>query len=825
MRKKTLVILLIIPFVIALLTFVSVVALTNSVAQDISSIRILNYRKNEGFKINGEYKLEAEYTFAQENGLIRPDADKLIWDIVEEDVDDSVASLVEKDGETYLKTGSNEGECTIRVTNKYGQQYDQITAHIYDKGIVLINTINEIATNRVDPTLYYGEYNFKYNGSNITKEKASIPLEISVIDDSGTGSYNYEVSSNITFDRENSTINIKDGGESYLTITSSSASYLTNTFNFEVVDEAVNVYSFDDLMNCTNKSQNGETVVMQVNLQSRDNALRKDENGNYINEYLYNNTKLFGNYDFKNQEFDFNDFIYTQDPKIDLKFVKQFLENGNLVQNFEYSRKVKVGIRVQKDFYGNGFTINMHDLAYPVHGKIDNVTGKLTPDRELDYFFGPLTFVSIGDVENIPVVRAYLCDNVGLLVDGDEITVNDVKLQNSNNVDNMFNLGFTGTVLEAQGKNITIENSLIQNGRTCIRAFSTDGLLIDNCLLQNAGEFIVKLGSNKINPTNHNKQIKFSNDFATVDMSFSEFFDSSAEVTNSADNLFTQLFSMESLGDAEADIALNILNEIQKGLDNYDGIFNSDNSKNYDAHITINDTYFYNSGIYSIAFETSFNGTYLYNGMPSLVRQLASMFGITPQDIGGTSYPVELTLSGDTRFYDWKDVDTIDSNSLIEANFGAYIGDITSDFEGMGDLSIDSFFPMKAILKEYCIRNRIAYYETDDEGVMHYYVNRPIAWYGGGYNGSDVINNIEQNEYYSFGKEIPVDIADDVIHGKHVPRSSELFSSSTLAKCVLAAIGSHPFKFMTNDVIENNEKPILFDEVPSLIDLSNRIAR
>ena len=825
MRKKTLVILLIIPFVIALLTFVSVVALTNSVAQDISSIRILNYRKNEGFKINGEYKLEAEYTFAQENGLKRPDADKLIWNIVEDNVGDSIASIVEKDGETYLKTGANEGQCTIRVTNRYGQQYDQITAHIYDQGIVLINTVNEIATNRVDPTLYYGEYDFKYSGSNIAKEKTSIPLDISVIDDSGTGSYNYEASQNIDFNRENSTINIKDGGESFLTITSTNASYLTNTFSFEVVDEAINVYSFDDLMNCTNKSQNGETVVMQANLQSRDNALKKDENGNYIDEYLYENTKLFGNYDFNKQTFNFNDFIYTQDPKIDLKFVKQFLDKGNLVQGFEYSQKIKVGIRVQKDFYGNGFTINMHDLAYPVHGKIDNVTGKLTPDRELDYFFGPLTFVSIGDIENIPVVRAYLCDNVGFLVEGNGITVNDVKLQNSNNVDNMFNLGFTGTVLEAQGKNITIQNSLIQNGRTCIRAFSTDGLLIDNCLLQNAGEFIVKLGSNKINPTNHNKQIKFSNDFATVDMSFSEFFDSSAEVTNSADYLFTQLFSMESLGDTEADIALDILNEIQKGLDNYDGIINSDNSKNYDAHITINDTYFYNSGIYSIAFETSFNGTYLYNGMPSLVKQLASMFGITPEDIGGTSYPVELTLSGDTRFYDWKDVDTIDSNSLIEANFGAYIGDITSEFEGMGDLSIDSFFPMKAILKEYCTRNKIAYYETDDEGKMHYYVNRPIAWYGGGYNGSDVIINIDENEYYSFSDKIPVDIADDVIHGRHVSWSSELFSSSTLAKCVLAAIGTHPFQFMTNGAIENNEKPILFDEVPSLIDLSNRIAR
>ena len=56
MKKKTLIILLIIPFVIALLTFVSVIALTNNVGID---PRIIwNYRDSEGFKINGEYKLE-----------------------------------------------------------------------------------------------------------------------------------------------------------------------------------------------------------------------------------------------------------------------------------------------------------------------------------------------------------------------------------------------------------------------------------------------------------------------------------------------------------------------------------------------------------------------------------------------------------------------------------------------------------------------------------------------------------------------------------------------------------------------------------------------
>ena len=827
MKKKTLVILLIIPFVIALLTFVSVVALTNAVGAD--PIIIWNYRPSEGFKINGEYKLEATLEY-DENLLLKPGSDTLVWEFQDE-VDPNVATISKKDDGYYLETGSETGENIVVICRTENRSVSKwMTIYVYDKGLVLINPTNNSSGSQIDPVRYYGEYDITYNDdlseSSLKKNHSKIPLNIEVYSDSGESDYIVnDYSKNISFDQSTNTINVKNEGEGYITLGIKNQEYIENTYSFNVIDEGVNVYSFNDLMMCTNKSQNGEVVVMQVNLESRVNALNKDTNGNYIDEYKQQNTKLFGNYNFDTQSFNFNDFIYFQDPKIETKFINQFLKNGQLVQGFEYTTQMKVGVRVQKDFYGNGFTINMHELAYPNHGKIDSVTGKLTPDRELDYFFGPLTFVSIGDIENIPVVRAYLCDNAGILLDGDNLTINDAKFSNSNSIDNMYNLGFTGTVVEVQGENNTIKNSVIQNGRTCLRAFSTDGLLVDNCLLQNAGEFIVKLGSNKINSTDHSKRIQFSNSLATVDSTFSEFFDSSADVNGSADNLFSSLFAAESLTNEEANNAEIILDEIQKGLDNYSGIINDDGSVNFDAHVTINDTYFYNSGIYSIAFESAFNGAYLYNGMPSLVKTLASIFGITPRDLGGTSYPVELTLSGDTRFYDWKDVDLIDSNSLIESNFAAYIGQLGGSSSELSNLSIDTFFPMKAILKQYCINNGLAYRESNSDGSTSYYVNRPIAWYGGGYNGSVLINNINENEYFSFSDNIEVDIVKDILHGINVGWSNDLLSASTLAKCVLAAIGSHSFQFITNGAISNNEKPILFDKVPSYLDLSSRFAR
>lgn len=43
--------------------------------------------------------------------------------------------------------------------------------------------------------------------------------------------------------------------------------------------------------------------------------------------------------------------------------------NDGKPESEKISDFVNVGVRVQKDFYGNGYTLNMHALAYP-YGEI-----------------------------------------------------------------------------------------------------------------------------------------------------------------------------------------------------------------------------------------------------------------------------------------------------------------------------------------------------------------------------------------------------------------------------------------------------------------------
>ena len=78
MKKRTLTILLIIPFIISLLTFVSIQILDNQVASDILGIQ-WNYKENEGFQIDPDngYELEAEPII--DPNLILANGNDLIW--------------------------------------------------------------------------------------------------------------------------------------------------------------------------------------------------------------------------------------------------------------------------------------------------------------------------------------------------------------------------------------------------------------------------------------------------------------------------------------------------------------------------------------------------------------------------------------------------------------------------------------------------------------------------------------------------------------------------------------------------------------------------
>ena len=77
------------------------------------------------------------------------------------------------------------------------------------------------------------------------------------------------------------------------------------TYNFKVVD-GVNCYTYDDLLNCTNKSTLGETVVLRVNFESEF----------YMNTVTSNNTVLYGNK--KNNAYNFSNEIYKYKNKFNI---------------------------------------------------------------------------------------------------------------------------------------------------------------------------------------------------------------------------------------------------------------------------------------------------------------------------------------------------------------------------------------------------------------------------------------------------------------------------------------------------------------------------
>ena len=173
------------------------------------------------------------------------------------------------------------------------------------------------------------------------------------------------------------------------------------------------------------------------------------------------NTSLFGHYDFVKQEYSFSDEVYRFDTTYDSTYIDGY--NASIEDGKKLSKQVLSGIHLKGDLYGNGFSINMDGLCYPYHGKIDSISGKLKPG-DGDLFKGPLPFVSIGDPSGVPLITALGQDNSGIYVSDDGITINDVRLSNVNEVDNTYNLSYTGTVLDIKAKDVTVKNSILSNG-------------------------------------------------------------------------------------------------------------------------------------------------------------------------------------------------------------------------------------------------------------------------------------------------------------------------------------------------------------------------
>lgn len=305
------------------------------------------------------------------------------------------------------------------------------------------------------------------------------------------------------------------------------------------------------------------------------------------------------------------------------KDVKKFITtyDKTYLENSGENKYVQYLIEFKKDVYGNGFEINADKFT-----QCKDATG--LPK----IFKGPLNFVAISSAS----VKGQ--DNVSFLVRTDKVLINNVVLKGCSDdslleEDGQFNLSklnYVGTTLEI-AKSATLLNSRVSNGRTVVRIFAGGSTMgspvvddksafnvqdekinvhIESCVLSNAREFILKIGSNRALKQTNEVQRKLRKE---KDKEYYSPYDDS----NKTDKYFN---------------------------DNY--LIND---------VTLKNSVLETSGLFSVGMETHFSGEFLLGDTIT-----------TWKDCAATSYASALRIVGDVKMLDWKNLSNVDSSTLIE---------------------------------------------------------------------------------------------------------------------------------------------------------------
>lgn len=305
------------------------------------------------------------------------------------------------------------------------------------------------------------------------------------------------------------------------------------------------------------------------------------------------------------------------------KYVKKFTTtyDKTYLENSGESKEVQYLIEFKNHVYGNGFEINADKFT-----QCKDATG--VPK----IFKGPLNFVAI------PSASVKGQDNISFLVRTDNVLINNIVLKGCSDEslheeDGRFNLSklnYVGTTLEI-AKSAKLLNSRVSNGRTVVRIFAGGSTMgspvvedksafnvqdekinvhIESCVLSNAREFILKIGSNRAL-----KQVKVKEQRYLLDANGNKY--SPYDESNKTDKYFN---------------------------DNY--LIND---------VTLKNSVLETSGLFSVGMETHFSGGFLYDG-----------FSETWKGCAATSYASALRIVGDVKMLDWKNLSNVDSSTLIE---------------------------------------------------------------------------------------------------------------------------------------------------------------
>lgn len=306
--------------------------------------------------------------------------------------------------------------------------------------------------------------------------------------------------------------------------------------------------------------------------------------------------------------------------KFTTTYDKTYLDN--IGENDE-NKKVQYLIEFKNHVYGNGFEINADKFT-----QCKDATG--LPK----IFKGPLNFVAISSAS----VKGQ--DNISFLVRTDNVLINNVVLKGCSDdslleEDGQFNLSklnYVGTTLEI-AKSAKLLNSRVSNGRTVVRIFAGGSTMgspvvedesafnvqdekinvhIESCVLSNAREFILKIGSNRALKQINEVQRELLNENKEPKEPYKPY-----DERNKTDKYFN---------------------------DNY--LIND---------VTLKNSVLETSGLFSVGMETHFSGEFLLGGTIT-----------TWEGCAATSYASALRIVGDVKMLDWKNLSNVDSSTLIE---------------------------------------------------------------------------------------------------------------------------------------------------------------
>ncbi len=731
MKKKNLAILLIMPFLIALFGIATIKTAFNLIDNDVINIS-WDYAENELFVIGSETLLEAKTILADER-YPASEGNELHWEVENaDDIEEPHAEIDDRGLDGVYLIAKSEGDIRITCTTKKKNVMPLTMLGLIGDESKLLSINDKIGGSgqNIDSVKYYGEYDL-VNGA---KQQAVINFEIKTFSKTLRDGLRVEdYSSNLSVDLAGERITIKGAidGMSYMTLTNPDAD-VSRTYSFKVVKDGINVFTYDDLLYCTNRSDHGEIAVLRKSFEAK-SKVSPDAS----------NVTAFGN-----NGSDFSNDVYKFDTTYNSEYVDRW--NAFAKGNNNYSsidKTIYAGLHVQKDLYGNGYTLNLHDLCFPTGGE-DTASGSgLIMNGNKDLFRGPKPFYLLGDPNGLPLVTAYGQDNIGLYIDGNDITVNDVKVKNCDFGTIIQNLRYTGTVVEVNGRNNTIENSVLSNGKNVLRSFSSMNLTIDNCILQYAQNFLLWVGSNEYeknqsSDTTKHRFIKLE-DGAEMECTIEEYLQGEGDkllgyfvsgiAAEDIQGMMNAVVGVAQLPTFPKERVQEALHLLQEALAHSDKI----TAQDIKGSTTINDSIFYYGGVASIGVETMFNGPFLYNDKPTLIKVIAGLlkgfgdeiFPMFPDNVSGASYPVSVDLSGNTRFYYDKTLDDWDISGLIGENMSKVVGSLGGDL----DIDIDDIFPLKEILTKVARENGCI---CQREGRS--YINIPVALYGGGVNLSVV---------------------------------------------------------------------------------------